>query len=82
MNLKDFFRHKKFEEPDFTETKFAKILGITSPYLSRLKHEKDIPSLELAYLIEQETDGRVSVAENIKLRSQRVRKHLRRKIEE
>jgi transcriptional regulator with XRE-family HTH domain len=78
MKLKDYFRLKKYEDEGFTETKFAAILGITSPYLSRLKNEKTMPSIELAFLIEQKTEGRVTVAEYLAAKSLSRRKYTKK----
>lgn len=66
MDLQDYIYYRKKSEEGFTDKKFAEMLGITQEFLSRIKHYRSSPSIELAQKIEEITGGQVSGWELLK----------------
>jgi len=58
MTLRDYLHFKKI-----TLNEFAKKVGFNRSYLSLIKTGKLKPSMKLARMIEQATDGEVTVLE-------------------
>lgn len=54
--LEEYLKHNCI-----TQSGFARKLGITKNYMSLLVKGKSVPSIELAYAIEKNTRGRVTV---------------------
>lgn len=66
MDLDDYIYNRKKNEKGFTDKKFAEDLGISQEFLSRIKHYRSPPSIDLAIKIEEVTEGVVSGWELLK----------------
>ena len=55
-NLKTYLLSEKM-----TQSKFAKKIGFSPSHLSEVMNSNKIPSLKFAYIIQQETKGRVKM---------------------
>ena len=58
--LEKYLYMRKKKDKTFTEDAFAKDLGISREYLSRIKRQKMQPSFELAVRIEKATAGKIT----------------------
>lgn len=60
MDLDEFLFYEKKKNPSFTKKEFAKRLGVSAAFLSKIISLQQAPSAKIAYKIQKLTDGQVS----------------------
>ena len=66
MDLDEYLFYEKKKNKEFSETSFAKKLGFTPGYFSRILNKQQLPSAHFLYQLDKLTEGKVDVLKMLK----------------
>jgi len=66
LDLDEYLFYEKKKNKEFSDTKFAKKLGFSTGYFSRVLKKKQLPSAHFLYELDKHSEGKIDIVKMLK----------------